>query len=173
MPGKYTIENLEPIIKASKSWADVCRRVGVKESTGAQTYVTTIAKKLEIDYSHFSSKGWNKGKTYPVKNVQKYLVLNTPYIIASHALKLKLIKAGLKESKCEICARTHWNNEEIVLELDHINSNHFDNRIENLQIVCPNCHAQETRKRRKLKKLADVGELVDPPGLGPGTLKSV
>lgn len=69
------------------------------------------------------------------------------------ALKKRLIKEGLKEYKCERCGIIEWNNEEIVLELHHINGNHFDNRLENLQILCPNCHSQTlTHKGKDGKK---------------------
>lgn len=149
MPSKYTKEILEPIIKESTSWAEVCRKLQIKESTGAQTYITNKAKTLELEFSHFTGKAWNKGKRTPTKVLTKHLVKDST--ISSHKLKLLLIKNGRKEAKCEICSLTKWNNEDIVLELDHINSNHFDNRIENIQIICPNCHALETRKRKKAR----------------------
>lgn len=170
MPSKYTKEILEPIVKESNSWAEVCRKLKIKEATGAQTYITNIAKKLELNFLHFTGKAWNKGKRAPTKVLDKHLVESST--ISSHKLKLLLIKTGRKEAKCEICSLTKWNGEDIVLELDHINSEHSDNRIENIQIVCPNCHAQETRKRRKKIK-ADVGELVDPPDLDSGALIGV
>jgi hypothetical protein len=59
------------------------------------------------------------------------------------SLKKKLIKAGLKEDVCEICGQLPmWNNKPLVLQLDHINGVGDDNRIENLRIICPNCHTQ-------------------------------
>lgn len=66
--------------------------------------------------------------------------------INAHKLKNKLIKQKVKERKCEICGRTEWNDMEIPIELHHINGNHFDNSLENLQILCPNCHAQLNKK---------------------------
>ena len=58
-------------------------------------------------------------------------------------IKGKLIREGLKENKCEICGLINeWNGKPLVLQLHHINGNHTDNRLENLQILCPNCHSQ-------------------------------
>jgi 5-methylcytosine-specific restriction endonuclease McrA len=57
-------------------------------------------------------------------------------------LKMRLFAAGLKAKKCEVCNREKWNGGPIPLELDHINGRREDNRLENLRIVCPNCHAQ-------------------------------
>jgi IS1 family transposase len=71
----------------------------------------------------------------------------------SHALRLKLIKTGVKEHQCERCNLTQWNGLPIPLELDHINGNNKDNRLENLRILCCNCHAQTDNWRgRKLKE---------------------
>lgn len=58
-------------------------------------------------------------------------------------LKKKLIESGLKKDECEICGLSNiWNNKLLILSLDHINGDHYDNRIENIRITCPNCHSQ-------------------------------
>lgn len=57
-------------------------------------------------------------------------------------LKDYLFEFSLKERKCEICSLTKWQNKPIPLQLHHIDGNHSNNLLENLQIVCPNCHAQ-------------------------------
>ncbi len=61
--------------------------------------------------------------------------------INSHKLKTILIRDGLKEMKCEICGNYDWMGNKIPLELHHVNGDHWDNRIDNLKILCPNCHA--------------------------------
>ena len=53
-----------------------------------------------------------------------------------------LYKSGWKEYKCEICGISEWQGKELSLQLDHINGINNDNRIENLRLLCPNCHSQ-------------------------------
>ena len=80
-----------------------------------------------------------KNKPY---NIEEYLVNDGPYIPSSK-LKKKLYKEKLKFPKCEMCGQgTCWNDKELTLQLDHIDGNSYNNRLENLRILCPNCHSQ-------------------------------
>lgn len=74
--------------------------------------------------------------------IQQILIENSPHT-GSSKLRVRLIKEGLKENKCEICGCTE------SLELHHINGNHQDNRLENLQILCANCHRKTDNFRGK------------------------
>jgi len=57
-------------------------------------------------------------------------------------LKKRLVDAGLKENRCEQCGITEWQGQPLAMQLHHINGDGTDNRIENLQFLCPNCHSQ-------------------------------
>ena len=58
-------------------------------------------------------------------------------------LKRRLIKEGLLENKCEVCNQPPmWNGATLVLVLDHKNGKNNDHRLENLRLLCPNCHSQ-------------------------------
>lgn len=73
-------------------------------------------------------------------------------IIPTHRLKLKLIESGLKKHKCECCENTEWRGLPTPIELHHIDGTK-DNRLDNLQLLCPNCHAQTHNYKSKNKKL--------------------
>lgn len=57
-------------------------------------------------------------------------------------LRKKLIAAGLKQNKCEICEIDSWCDKPLTCQLDHINGRNSDHRLENLRMLCPNCHSQ-------------------------------
>ncbi len=57
-------------------------------------------------------------------------------------LKNRLFKLGIKENICEECGISEWNGKEIKCELDHVNGDSKDHRLNNLKILCPNCHSQ-------------------------------
>lgn len=97
--------------------------------------------KLEnIDISHIrnTTKTSNSTKSLPLEEV---LIANSTY--KTFCLKKRLLKLGLLESKCSECQlSTNWNNKPLSLQLDHINGINNDNRLENLRMLCPNCHSQ-------------------------------
>ena len=114
---------------------EIAKRLDCKIET-----LNTYLKKMNIEYAgQQHKKGQKKGGLY-YKSIEEYLAKCT--CITSHKYKNYLLKFGVKEAKCECCNNTIWNNQPIPLELHHVNGDHFDNRLENIQLLCPNCHAQ-------------------------------
>lgn len=160
----YSKEILEKIIKESYSWATVMKKLRALGFTASRPKLYKQQKEFNLDISHFTGPRWNKGKTgeftalISLKDIVKE---STNY--SSTALKHRLIDLGLKEWKCEICGNTgEWNGKPLILELHHVNGNHFDNRLENLQILCPNCHSQTEGHRKRGKN--NKGQRLKPVG---------
>lgn len=141
----YTDDDFIKAVKDSCSYSGVCRLIGLSPKGGNLKTVKKKIKQMGLDDSHFTFQRWNKGFTsddnpsIKKKPIEEILVENSGW--CSHSIKKRLLKEGIKKCECERCHRTEWEGVEIPLELHHINGVHSDNRLENLQILCPNCHA--------------------------------
>lgn len=148
MKRKYTEDELKIAISNSVSWRQVCLKLNIRPATGSQTYAKKKAISNNIDISHFTGQASSKGCIRIVKkDAMLYCVKGS--FVGSHRLKGFLFRDGYKLKECELCLLKEWNNEPIVLELDHIDSDHCNNEYTNLQVLCSNCHAQLTRSRKK------------------------
>jgi DNA-binding transcriptional ArsR family regulator len=76
----------------------------------------------------------------PAAPIALYLVVGRA--VNRQHLKGRLVAAGLKVARCEICGINEWRGKPLSLALHHVNGDGVDNRLENLQLLCPNCHAQ-------------------------------
>ncbi len=149
---KYTLEQLKKAIQTSTSMRQVLLVVNVAPYGGNYAVLKKAIKHFNLDTSHFTGQAWNKGKTLPPKVLlKKYL--NNEMPIQSFKLKKRLLKENLLKPKCSRCDLSEWLGEMIPLELDHINGNNKDNRIENLRLLCPNCHALTPTYRGKNRLL--------------------
>ena len=61
---------------------------------------------------------------------------------SGQSLKDRLLRSNLKKNECEICGTCSWCDKPLSCQLDHIDGNNTNHRIENLRILCPNCHSQ-------------------------------
>ncbi len=146
-------------VRASRSLAEAMRRLGLRPGSN-RTRLKQRIDELGIDTSHLLGRGWRKGAQGPVVPATplSQLLVQGRLITYTNQLKWRLILEGLKPRRCEICGLTTWNGRPIPLELDHINGRRDDNRLENLRVVCPNCHAQTpTYRGRNMGASRDAG----------------
>lgn len=146
----YTEEQVRDAVTSSKSKRQVLIKLGLAPKGGNYKSLDRTFKKLNIDSSHFTGQGWNKGKTFePTRPIEAYL--SNTYSIASFSLKRRLLREGIFTLKCSKCKRTKWLGKDIPLELEHIDGNSNNNNLNNLCLLCPNCHAFTPTYRGKNK----------------------
>jgi 5-methylcytosine-specific restriction endonuclease McrA len=137
---KYSEAQLREAVKNSTSRRQVLQKLGVAPYGGNYEVLRKAIAHYLLETTHFTGQAWNKGKSLPSrKPTTKYL--NNEIPIQSYKLKNRLLKEGVFEHKCSNCTQTSWLDQPIPLELDHINGNNKDNRLRNLRLLCPNCHA--------------------------------
>lgn len=138
-------------VKTSTSYAEVIRKLGLKVAGSNYDTVKRTIKELNLDISHMKGFAWNKGIHYVSKQskpLSEILVEHSSFI-STYKLKNKLFKEKIKERKCEMCGLKEWEGHDIPLELHHKSGIKDDLRLENLQILCPNCHALTDNYRGK------------------------
>lgn len=136
------------LIKNSNSLREVCLKANIVDTTGNYTTLKRIIEEENIDISHFKRQNSTKQESH---DIEYYLVKGSK--ISTYRLKNKLLKSGLKEQKCECCGLTEWLGKPIKLEPHHINGDTTDNRIENIQLLCPNCHSYTDNYGGKNQKI--------------------
>jgi 5-methylcytosine-specific restriction endonuclease McrA len=145
---KYDQAQLREAVKNSTSLRQVLAALGVAPYGGNYEVLRRAIRHFGLDTSHFTGQRWNKGKTVgPKQPLQRFL--NNEIRIASFKLKNRLLSEGILTPRCSSCGRTKWLKQPIPLELDHVNGNHSDNRLLNLRLLCPNCHALTPTYRGK------------------------
>lgn len=131
-------------ISEEQSKAYICKQLECKSST-----LESYLRKFGVVYA--GNQG-SRGKKHGMRYVPALEYIKGKHVSA-HKLRLKLLKEGIKQHQCEICKMTEWMNKPIPLELDHIDGNHFNNDLNNIRIICPNCHAQtDTNSGKNVKR---------------------
>lgn len=128
----FTKEEIQKICSESRGYAEVAEKIGYERRGGAgSAIVKSYIEENNIDISNFLGHGWNKNnfdfsrfkKGQQIKEIKKVLLNIRPYM-------------------CEICKCTEWMGSPIPLVVHHIDGDHLNNEFDNLQLLCPNCHAQ-------------------------------
>lgn len=128
-------QQLINVCNNSISMAQACAIMNMNKNTFIKH-----AKRLGCYVPNQAGKGISKINTRKIPIID---ILNGKYPqYQKSKLRVRLIKEGYKEYKCEKCGLSKWLNKPIQLELHHINGNSHDHSLDNLQILCPNCHSQ-------------------------------
>lgn len=145
-------EEITAAVPNSLNWSDLLRNVGLCESGSSQHGIRQRVKALGLDTTHFS--GHNRravlghtGRSAPISEF-----LRNPRKVNSSHLKGRLIQEGMLENRCTECGQdSTWNGKHLVMQLDHIDGDRLNNLLDNLRLLCPNCHSQTPTYRGRNK----------------------
>lgn len=143
---KWTREVLQAAVSASANMYDVLRHLGIEVVGGHHTHISRRIKAYGIDTSHFTTVVRTERMRYNQRRraPEEILVADTSAHarrIPSSRLKRAMCELGLAE-RCALCRiEPLWLGEPLPLEVDHIDGDWRNNRVENLRLLCPNCHS--------------------------------
>jgi hypothetical protein len=151
MRKNYSEKDIIEAVASSTSIAQVLTKLSLAPKGGNYRTIKTRIKELSLNTAHFLGQGHLRGKRVgPKRPITAYL--NNEHLINSHKLRKRLIQEKYFEEKCYGCNRRTWRQKPIALELEHIDGDHQNNKIDNLTLLCPNCHSQTSTYRRPKNK---------------------
>ena len=122
------------LVKESRSFYELAQKIGYeKTGGGTQTSLKQAVKERGLDTSHFLGQAWNR------ENYDYSAFTKNSYKKNGKTTAAPLIK--LRGQKCENCGLTEWMGQPIKLEVHHKNGDRSNNELDNLQLLCPNCHS--------------------------------
>ncbi|MFE3642775.1 HNH endonuclease signature motif containing protein [Streptomyces sp. NPDC059169] len=149
--GRHTEARIRAVVASSSSIRAVVRALGLSPVGGNHAHISRRIAKLGIDTSHFSSQPRRRSGAGG-----DVLSLRSPENgrVPGERLRRAMLRSGVQE-RCTMCGTGPvWNSKPLRLEVDHINGGWWDNRLQNLRLLCPNCHAVTDTYRGRGRKVA-------------------
>lgn len=130
----FSEEEIKEIVASSLSMREVARKLGyAQDGGGTMASLKKMVEELSLDISHFKGQSWNRDNFnydgFDIDTKKK------------NGKTTKKPLVALRGNKCECCGLEEWLGKPINLEVHHLNGDRTDNRLENLQLLCPNCHS--------------------------------
>jgi 5-methylcytosine-specific restriction endonuclease McrA len=153
----WTDSDLITSVVDATSMAQVLRRLGLRTAGGNYEQIRTRMKALRLDTSHWTGQAHLRGKSNPhVPRRSLESILRRDVFYQSNKLRKRLIRERLLEPICSYCGGAEWLGRPIPLELDHVDGDKTNNQLENLRLICPNCHALTPTYRGKNAKYPHI-----------------
>lgn len=160
----YSKSELQELLDTSNSYADVLRKIGMSQYGNNYETLTKAINTMDLDLTKIAVNREKAKSSMFKEKVRKAPsledIINGNYgKYRSASLRDRLIKEGYKEHRCENCGLDTWLGEKIPLHLHHVDGNHNNNKLENLQLLCPNCHSMTDNYAGKCNKKENNPEI--------------
>ncbi len=143
---KYTVDVLRVAVEQSHSLAGVLRVLGLRQAGGTQSHLKRRIVHFGLDTSHFTGKGSNRGSDHKGPRMLTPEEVLVKRVNGRRSLAVRLRRALVKSGVPYVCAKCgtggEWCGKELHLQVNHKNRDWLDDRIDNLEFLCPNCHSQ-------------------------------
>lgn len=133
------LKKIADAVAVSFSAAQALRLLGLRVAGGNYATLYRLIARFRRGQGHLRGQRHGWATRTPLEEV---LVSESPYFGGTSKLKQRLIDSGLLNYACAVCNIAEWRSSILNLHLDHINGVRNDNRLENLRLLCPNCHSQ-------------------------------
>lgn len=155
---------LREAVAGARSRAEVLRRLDLPVTASAYRVLAECLHRSGLDLSGVQGQAWRRGRRDLARVPLEDLLVVGRARTAAH-IKRRLIRERVLDMCCASCGIRQWLGKPAPLELDHVNGDRRDNRLENLRLLCPNCHALTPTYRGR-----NIGRLdLRPPALGSGS----
>jgi hypothetical protein len=139
---RWSDADLIRAVSEAKSIASVLHIIGLVPAGGNYSLIKSHIRRLRLDTNHFTGQGWSRGWELPSRGTPLAELLVAGIHLNTGHIKKRLIKDRLIEERCARCGISDWLGQKLSLHLDHKNGARTDFRMENLWLLCPNCHSQ-------------------------------
>lgn len=146
-------EQLQYLVQTSISFCDICRKSGFATTGSIITRLKERTIKLGLSTAHFKTGYEVRRLNFELRPIatELFVVSSPSDYTRTSRVKAELLK--LVSNQCQKCGcKGEWHGEPLTLQMDHVNGLRWDNRLENLQILCPNCHSQTPTYGSKNRK---------------------
>ena len=153
----WTDTDLIASVAASTSMAQVLRRLGLRAAGGNYEQMNVRIDSLRLPTEHWTGQAHLRGKTNPhVRRHPLQSILRRGTYYQSNKLRKRLLRERVLEPKCSSCGGVEWQGRSIPLELDHVDGDKTNNQLDNIRLICPNCHALTPTYRGKNTKYPHI-----------------
>lgn len=161
---KWKKDHLESIVKDSASIAQVLEKLNLRGG-GNHATIKAAIKRFNIDTTHFTGRSWSKGKTalddprIGKKDITRFFAENS--VVSAGYIKRLIKTHKLLPYRCVCGIENSWQGIPITLQLDHIDGDRKNHKLDNLRFMCPNCHSQTPTYSGKNKKCLGIKRVSD------------
>ena len=154
---KLADKEFSDLVKSSLNISEVLFKLGYTTKGNSWGYSEVKQRMTDLKLSGLDFRGKSAISTYNEKNkVDRDKLFCKGSKHNRNVLRKTIIRENLIPYKCAICGIVEWQGKTLSLELDHINGENNDNRLENLRFLCPNCHSQTTTYGSRNQKITEA-----------------